>query len=620
MTMSRDTSDGPDSEGSTGIEERLDRLESLVEQQQETIEAQQAELDRRAEQLDQLRAANELGDDEPTADGTANTDRSSTEPSSSPSDPARDTDFDGVDTETDDDLPGSAATRRAVLTSGSVLGLFGLGVGSASADSQGQVGTAADPLSALYTAELYGNSGTVTVQDDLDLNGYTLTSTSVGTDFLTDIDSTVTSEEDFSIEIEDVSGNKPTVQWRRESNTDNALAVMTIDGGTTRSRLLLDDDGNLNIAGDLTSSDALTVETISNGDLTLNAAGNVVVDSTFDLNGNDIENNGTTVWDAGNKYFPQASLENDSVTVSSGTGLAGGGDVSLGGSTTLDIASGGVGSDEIASDGVGTDEIATSVVTDTELASDSVKSSQIATDAVGTDQIAGSTVGSNELADSVSLTNLTVDGEIDLVDAILQIPVANLSGASNDRPGYLKAYWNNDPPQLQVNGPNGNDLKTWSADGGHWYRDEPAWNEAMDNDLDDHLVDETRCFDTGAPFEVGDPLVHIVNRRKRDTNGDYEWDKIHAVPLSLEAAFDRSETITQQRDRLANLETRCDARDDRINDLEVETKSLREENEQLSEKNNRLKERNAELETRLKRVEAELGLDATVERQGIADD
>ena len=40
----------------------------------------------------------------------------------------------------------------------------------------------------------------------------------------------------------------------------------------------------------------------------------------------------------------------------------------------------------------------------------------------------------------------------------------------------------------------------------------------------------------------------------------------------------------------------------------------------LEAENDDLRERNAELETRLERVEAELGLDATADRQGVADD
>ena len=52
---------------------------------------------------------------------------------------------------------------------------------------------------------------------------------------------------------------------------------------------------------------------------------------------------------------------------------------------------------------------------------------------------------------------------------------------------------------------------------------------------------------------------------------------------------------------------------DRIDALEAENADLRAENADF-------RERNEELETRLERVEAELGLDATADRQGVADD
>ncbi|MFT4947259.1 MAG: hypothetical protein ACI8TL_001499 [Natronomonas sp.] len=249
--------------GQSDIRERLDRLESLVEQQQETIRAQRERIAR----LD-------------SEEDTQNEDGESV-----------------------------AVSRRGALKAGGVLAALGLGVGTASADAQGQVGTSSDPLNTLYTEELYGNSGTVTVQDDLDLNGNPLISTSVGTDFLTDVDSTVSGEEDFAVEINDISGDKPTVRWRRESDTDNALVVETDDGVTSRNRLQLDDDGNLAIGGNLTNSSALTVETTATGDLTLDAAGTVTLGSTLDLDGNDLEDDGATIWDTENSYVPRDRVQ-----------------------------------------------------------------------------------------------------------------------------------------------------------------------------------------------------------------------------------------------------------------------------------------------------------------------
>ena len=66
------------------------------------------------------------------------------------------------------------------------------------------------------------------------------------------------------------------------------------------------------------------------------------IDATTDILqslkvGGDITVSGTTLWDSTNSHIPQTNLQNDSVTVTAGSGLIGGGTVSLGGSTTLDV-------------------------------------------------------------------------------------------------------------------------------------------------------------------------------------------------------------------------------------------------------------------------------------------
>jgi hypothetical protein len=123
----------------TGTEGRLDRLESLVETQQETIDRQQ-------ERIEALRAERDVA----AGDSDASTE----------TDSAADTD--GI----------TATTRRGVLTAGGMLALFGLGTGAASADPQGQVGTSSDPLEALYTEEL--NGGVTGNQSLTDLTGSNL--------------------------------------------------------------------------------------------------------------------------------------------------------------------------------------------------------------------------------------------------------------------------------------------------------------------------------------------------------------------------------------------------------------------------------------------------------------
>ena len=98
--MSRDTSNDPDSEGSTGVEERLDRLELLVEAQQETIQQQRVRIEE-------------------------------------------------LDGETDADDTPLLANRRTALKAGGLAALLFGGVGTASADAQGQVGTSSNPLKKL---------------------------------------------------------------------------------------------------------------------------------------------------------------------------------------------------------------------------------------------------------------------------------------------------------------------------------------------------------------------------------------------------------------------------------------------------------------------------------------
>jgi hypothetical protein len=88
------------------IEQRLNRLESIVTDQHETIQQLR-------ERIAQLEA--------------------------------------GIPTGTNHTVP-----RRTALQAGGMLALLGVGAGTASADSRGQVGTSSDPLRTLFTTELDG--------------------------------------------------------------------------------------------------------------------------------------------------------------------------------------------------------------------------------------------------------------------------------------------------------------------------------------------------------------------------------------------------------------------------------------------------------------------------------
>ncbi|MGM0592397.1 MAG: hypothetical protein ACQETI_12375, partial [Halobacteriota archaeon] len=90
----------------TDVSDRLDRLESLVERQRDRIAA--------------------LEDDRGATSAPAGNSAHAT------------------------------LTRRNALRAGGLLALLGAGVGTASADPQGQVGTESDPLQTLHAAELNG--------------------------------------------------------------------------------------------------------------------------------------------------------------------------------------------------------------------------------------------------------------------------------------------------------------------------------------------------------------------------------------------------------------------------------------------------------------------------------
>lgn len=59
--------------------------------------------------------------------------------------------------------------------------------------------------------------------------------------------------------------------------------------------------------------------------------------ANLDMDGNDIEDNGDTIYDASNTYIPLSILEEDTVTVNTGNGLSGGSSLTLGDSTTLEV-------------------------------------------------------------------------------------------------------------------------------------------------------------------------------------------------------------------------------------------------------------------------------------------
>jgi hypothetical protein len=152
----------------------------------------------------------------------------------------------------DGDGFGPVATRRGVLTAGGVLGLLGLGAGTASADPSGQVGTSSDPLQDLYTETLHGHSGTLTLKDSLNLDGNKLTSAQ-------SIKGSVTG----NTEITDLVGSGLTIS----SGSLAATSSAAWGDGSANSNLLEPTDGSKTGIEDVTqirSNGSVTVDIDAN--------------------------------------------------------------------------------------------------------------------------------------------------------------------------------------------------------------------------------------------------------------------------------------------------------------------------------------------------------------------
>jgi len=77
----------------------------------------------------------------------------------------------------------------------------------------------------------------------------------------------------------------------------------------------------------------------------------VATDGSNDLTGTLSDNDGYTIWDYNNKYIPTSSLEENEINLTSGSGLSGGGSVSLGSSVSLEHGPTGMNNNFSAPDG-----------------------------------------------------------------------------------------------------------------------------------------------------------------------------------------------------------------------------------------------------------------------------
>jgi len=250
------------------IDDRLDRLESLVEQQQETIKEQRE------------RIADLEGDD-------------STE-------------------ERDDTETVPAVSRRGALTAGGLLALLFGGVGTASADAQGQIGTSQDPLNALYTTDLNGpvtgdESLTNIVGTGLTINSGSLEVSggntglwkagSSGSSYLEPSDSGDTKLEGINTIESNDQDSALTITQDTNDNGGGAkdLTLETIDSGSTNpGNIVLDADPSNNASKAISlrtgGSERARIDSggVKTDILSDNGSGDVTIGNSLDLDGNDV--------------------------------------------------------------------------------------------------------------------------------------------------------------------------------------------------------------------------------------------------------------------------------------------------------------------------------------------
>ncbi|WP_181693019.1 hypothetical protein [Natronomonas sp. LN261] len=214
------------------LEAQLDDQQKTIERQQERIEAQEAIINAQQKRLD--------------ADG-------------GDADDSEEIDANGSDAD-GDDSERAVLNRRTALQAGGVLGLLGLGAGTASADASGQIGTSSDPLQQLYTEELNGNSGTVAVNDNLDVQSGTVENTTGGL--------TVTTNDNGNLTLDPGANNELTFSNQTTGSSGNLLAIDGSGNVVEASGTTLGDVGGGGSSSSLvTSTNSVTaVEVIDGGD------------------------------------------------------------------------------------------------------------------------------------------------------------------------------------------------------------------------------------------------------------------------------------------------------------------------------------------------------------------
>ena len=197
-----------------------------------------------------------------------------------------------------------------------------------------------DVNGAVSISRTLGVNGQLTVSNDVSVDG----TISVGTDIQT---------QGGTILWDSTNAYIPQARLENDSLTVNpgtdlvGGGEVALNGSITIDHADTSTQGNVSITGG-TVIDTLefdgrghvqNVGTRSLDGRYLQVAGDTMA-GTLDMGANDLVDGTTTIWDSTNAYIPQGRLENDSVSITAGNQLTGGGSVALGGGVKIDVDDG----------------------------------------------------------------------------------------------------------------------------------------------------------------------------------------------------------------------------------------------------------------------------------------
>jgi len=543
----------------------------------------------------------------------------------------------------------SSLTRRAALTGLGLAGLLGLGAGTASADPQGQVGTATNPLQALYTKELYaGDVGEIILGDVLDLDGNDLTNAGLvdGVDVTAhaarhspDGSDALATDPPRAVGTTNAEGSADAVARADHVHDHGALpggdhhatATSTEAGfisATDKQKLDGLPTDALRATGDTVtgtlSFDTGTAPAIAaagDSDLTIaGSAGNGVTITTDD--GTRVLSLGVPGTDFGNTTggnvvagHPNNSVNNDAVGVVIG---GGGGSDGIENTVGGNYATVGGGHSNSASGryttvGGGTNNEATEPQTTVGGGSVNTASSLYSTVGGGGENTAsgGSATVAGGYSNTASGGSATVaGGEENTADGEYSFAAGRLADTNGNDGAFVFGDSSSDTIQAQ----NADEIRSQMPMHAPSFNTTSARAEktAVEPVDPESVLDGVRSLSVSTwKFDEDDDTRHIGPmagdfQEAFGVGGDSESiATVDADGVALAAIQGLSEELDDAREELAAKEDTIAKQADRIDDLEAE--------------NARLRERNTKLEARLDRIETHLGIDAAGQ-QGVADD